>query len=249
MASLETSANAVIVSDLHLGLPYFRVKAFTEFVRSLNPDIELILNGDIVDAPGKSLDKRHESVLELLVTQSYERKVVWIYGNHDQDIQLCDSGNIEFRKSLTLQDRLMIVHGDGFDTLMPRNRWFLRMFKMVYQLRLRMGAKPTHVAEVARKWAPILYHAMTRQVRRKAMEFASARNLEVISCGHTHYAEHSVCDGIEYFNTGTWTEQRLHYVAVCPDGISLCRFEPTVTVESEASVATPQSDRLGRAAI
>ena len=86
--------------------------------------------------------------------QSFQRHVIWIYGNHDEGFQWTDSGEIEFRRSLALGTRLMVVHGDDFDTVMPNNRWFLRLFKFCHLVRLRMGANPVHVAELAKRWAP-----------------------------------------------------------------------------------------------
>ncbi len=109
---------AVVVSDLHIGLPFFRKVAFMQFIESLDDRTTLILNGDIVDNPHQRLDPQDQAVLDFLVAQSVQRRVVWIYGNHDEDFRMSDSGEIEFRRSLTLGTRLMVVHGDDFDTIM-----------------------------------------------------------------------------------------------------------------------------------
>ena len=212
---------AVVVSDLHIGLPYFRKSDFLQFVEFLDVRTSLILNGDIVDDPRQRLEARDQNVLDFLVAQSFERSVVWIYGNHDEDFRLAQPGGIEFRRSLAFGTRLLIVHGDDFDTVMPNNRWFLRLFKICHIIRLRLGAHPVHVAELAKQWAPMLYRVLTEQVKKNAVDCALEGGFEAITCGHTHYVEDSVCEGVRYINTGAWTEAVLHYLKVTPTRITL----------------------------
>lgn len=221
---------AAVVSDLHIGLPYFRRSAFVQFVRSLSPETALILNGDVIDNPYQQLQREDQAVLNFLREQSFVRRVVWIYGNHDENYQLPDPGRIEFRRQLVLGTRLMIVHGDDFDTVMAKSRWFMRLFKFCHKVRLRAGAAPVHVAEVAKRWAPLLYRFLTEQVKKNAVECASQAGVEAITCGHTHYAEDAVSEGVRYINTGTWTEGSVHYLSVREAGLFLrshhCALQP-----------------------
>jgi len=226
---------AVIVSDLHIGLPFFRKAAFLQFVESLDDSTALILNGDIVDNPQQRLEPQDQAVLDFLVAQSFRRCVIWIYGNHDEDFRMADSGEIEFRRSLTLDTRLMVVHGDDFDTVMPNNRWFLRLFKFCHLVRLRMGADPVHVAELAKRWTPFLYRVLTEQVKKNAVDCALESGFGAITCGHTHYAEDSIYKGVRYINTGTWTEEPLHYVSICPAVIRLAKFAPHLPIDVDAA--------------
>ncbi len=125
-----------------------------------------------------------------------ERRVVWLYGNHDEDFRMSDPGRIEFRKHLALSNRLMIVHGDDFDEVMPKSLWFIRLFKLEPRpIRLRLGAPPVHVAALAKKWTPFLYRVLTEEVRMNAVKCAIEGRFEAITCGHVHYAEDSICSG------------------------------------------------------
>ena len=54
-----------------------------------------------------------------------------------------------------------------------------------------------------------------------AVKCAIEGRFEAITCGHTHYAEDSVCEGVRYINTGAWTESPSHYVLVTPTQILL----------------------------
>ena len=206
--------NAVVVSDLHIGLPFFRKAAFIQLVESLDSDTALILNGDIIDNPYQRLGAEDEKMLSFLRDQSFQRRVVWIYGNHDENFRMSDPGRIEFQRGLTLGDRLMIVHGDDFDTVMPKSRWFIRLFKFCHNVRLRMGAAPIHVAELAKRWTPLLYKVLTVQVKKNAVDCALQAGVEAIACGHTHFAEDTTSRGVRYINTGTWTENPAHYLSI-----------------------------------
>ena len=240
---------AVVVSDLHIGLPFFRKAAFMQFIDSLDDRTTVILNGDIVDNPHQRLEPQDQAVLDFLVAQSFQRQIIWIYGNHDEDFQMVDSGEIEFRRSVALGTRLMVVHGDDFDTVMPNNRWFLRLFKFCHMVRLRMGADPVHVAELAEQWAPLLYQVLTKQVKKNAVDCALKSGFEAITCGHTHYVEDSIYKGVRYINTGTWTEEPLHYISICPDTIRLVNYTPHVPIDIDAAIlVTPNHDEFDRAA-
>ena len=241
---------AVVISDLHVGLPFFRKAAFMQFIKALDDRTSLILNGDIVDNPHQRLEPQDQAVLDFLVAQSFQRHVIWIYGNHDEDFRMVDSGKIEFRRSLALDTRLMVVHGDDFDTIMPKNRWFLRLFKFCHLVRLRMGASPVHVAELAKRWTPLLYHVMTEQVKKNAVDCALESGFEAITCGHTHYAEDTIYKGVRYINTGTWTEEPLHYVSIYSDAIRLVKYDPNAPIDVDAAISvTPNHDEFDRVAM
>ena len=41
--------NAIVVSDLHIGSPFFLQNGFEQFLRKVPKECELILNGDVLD--------------------------------------------------------------------------------------------------------------------------------------------------------------------------------------------------------
>ena len=67
---------AFIVSDLHLGSEYFYHHRFLSWLDKLPADAQLILNGDTIDDPWRSLGSAHEVVLERLVRESHLRPLV-----------------------------------------------------------------------------------------------------------------------------------------------------------------------------
>jgi len=214
-------SHAIVVSDVHIGIPYSRHRQLVPLVKQLDPDTALILNGDTIDDPHRRLQAEDQAAVDFIRAQSYERRVIWVLGNHDEDLRLDDPGRIEFRRHMEIEHRLMIVHGDDFDEVMPRSLWFIRLFIVLHRIRSRLGASPVHVAELAKRWTPFLYRVLTEEVKKNAVDCALEGGFEAITCGHTHYVEDSVCEGVRYINTGSWTEPSPHYLWVTPTQITL----------------------------
>ncbi len=214
----------VVVSDLHIGLPYFRRNAFLRFLSELPPDTTLVLNGDSIDDPFQELTTEDRLVVDRLRTESERRRVIWLLGNHDDGLELENPRRIEFARHFEIGKRLLIVHGDDFDEIMPRSRIFIRLFRRLHKMRLGLGASPVHVAETAKRWAPFLYRVLTEEVKKNAVNCALERGFEAITCGHVHYSEDSLVKGVRYLNTGCWTEDPLCYVEVSTDRIELRRI-------------------------
>ena len=214
---------AIIISDLHIGLPQFHRQEFLDLVEPLSADTTLVLNGDTLDNPNAQLSAQDQHVVDFIRDQSYKRTVIWLHGNHDDGYRMADPGRIKYQRHLLIGDRLLVVHGDDFDEIMPRNQWFIRNFKRLHKLRVRLGASPVHVAEFAKKWFPFLYRILTEEVRNNAVKCAIENDVATITCGHTHYVEDSLCEGVRYINTGAWTELPLCHILVTEDKIELIK--------------------------
>jgi len=214
----------VVVSDLHIGLSHFHQKRFTDFVHSLEPGVILVLNGDVIDDPEQELDGEAAEAVGLIRAESRIRKVFWTYGNHDDTIRLQDPGQILFCKHVEIGKRLLAVHGDDFDEIMPNGLVLIRLLKRLHNLRVRLGARPVHVAEFAKKWLPLLYRILTEEVKKNAVKCALERGFSAITCGHTHYAEDAHCEGVRYVNTGCWTEEPHYCLWVEGSELSLSRI-------------------------
>jgi len=203
--------NAIIVSDLHIGSRYFLHQDFERFLRNIPEDHELILNGDIIDKPYSELKSAHQRILDLIEQVSYRHKVIWVQGNHDIGYIPRGFGKVHFKRLYTIEHRLLIAHGHDFDEIMPKNQAFIKAFKLLHDLRVKLGAKPVHVAHYAKKWE-ILYKVLRKNVMMNAVNCAMENGYEGVTCGHTHYPEERTFNGIRYMNTGTWTENPAFYL-------------------------------------
>ena len=209
-----------IVSDLHLGSVYFRHENFLRFLREMPEGVRLVLNGDTIDDPADPLPAEHKQVLHRLVEESDRRSVVFVYGNHDEGFGLDQPGRIEFVQQLTVDGRLLVVHGDKLDGVMPRHSWFVAAFRRFHRLLVRLGLKDVHVAQYAKNWG-FLYRVLNQHVAHRALASARAEGLEAVTCGHTHAPMELQREGRRYLNTGAWTEEPHHYVAVSGGQIDL----------------------------
>ena len=216
--------NAIIVSDLHMGSRYFQSEAFGGFLDNL-PDIdELILNGDVLDRPQAKLAAAHQQNLDRIEHLSKKLKVVWVRGNHDNGYVPAKLGKIAFCRQYAFDHRILVTHGDIFDNIMPRSRAFMEAFRLMHNLRVRLGARPVHVAEYAKKWKAF-YRVLRNNIMLNAVNFAVENGYQAVTCGHTHFAEDMVVNGVRYINTGSWTEYPAHYLYVKPDSMALNRVD------------------------
>lgn len=212
-----------IVSDLHIGNAYFHQHSFNKWLQTLPEKATLVLNGDVIDDPDLPLSNSHEQTLHRLVAESHQRRVIWVYGNHDADLHMADSGEIEFVNEWAIEKRLYIVHGNNLDDLMPSHGLFKWVFRRVHHLFVVLGLRDMHVAEYAKKWG-LLYRVLNERVARNAVRVVEQLGFEAITCGHTHAAMDIERGGKRYLNTGAWTERPLHYVRVDATSIALCVY-------------------------
>lgn len=203
----------VITSDLHLGSEYCDVTGFLRFLDALPDGAELVLNGDTLDAPGVPLRGQHEDVWQRLAVEAERLRLVWVFGNHDREGGAAPECAETYEQYAMLDGDTLVAHGDAFDAIMPRAQWFIRWFRRFHRLRVRLGASPVHVARYAKNWA-VFYRFLRSSVRNAAVDEARQLGAKNVVCGHVHYPEHSVVDGINYFNTGCWTEDDPHFVMV-----------------------------------
>ena len=216
--------NAIVVSDLHIGSQYFLNETFEQFLTDIPKDDELILNGDIIDNVYMKLPPSNQKILDLIEQISHRQKVVWVRGNHDNGYIPKGLGKIEFKNLHVIEQKVLFAHGDYFDGVMPRSQIFMKTFKLMHDLRVKLGAKPVHVAEYAKKWKSF-YRFLRQNIMMNAVSYAGKNGYEAVVCGHTHYAEDMTVKGIRYINLGAWTELPVFYLRISGNEMTLNRVE------------------------
>jgi UDP-2,3-diacylglucosamine pyrophosphatase LpxH len=212
--------NAIVVSDLHIGSRFFLHHDFENFLSNIPEDCELILNGDIIDDPNKNLQPSQQRVLHLIEQISRRQKVIWVRGNHDNGYAYNGFKHIHFKTYYTIENRLLINHGYDFDEIMPRSQVFIKSFKMIHDIMIKFGSSPVHVANYAKQFE-LLYKVLRDNVMKNAVNCALENGYEAVVCGHTHYPEDRVYNGIRYMNTGAWTESPAFYLQIVGNEITL----------------------------
>ena len=218
----------LVTSDLHLGNHFSQSLLFLQMVQRLDRSVVLVLGGDIIDAPGHPLPVEHQQALEEIEKRADQNQVIWIEGNHDEGFRPATPSKIQFRDSYAVGDHTFITHGDTFDKVMPRNRTFIELFKFFHKLRVRLGARPVHVADYAKQFT-FLYGFLRRKVMLCAVDHGKEYGFDNVVCGHVHYAEDTRCEGIRYINLGAWTESPCMCLLVEDESLQLVSVEEAMT--------------------
>ena len=193
-------------------------------IQRLDESVVLILGGDIIDAPRQALTGEHKQAYDEILNRSNRCPVIWIEGNHDDGLRPAETNNIRFSLSHTIDKHVFIAHGDRFDNVTARSRRFISLFKIFHRFRVKLGAHPVHVADYAKKFG-YLYRYFRRKVMYSAIDHGKAQHFTTVVCGHVHYAEDSLVEGIRYVNLGSWTESPSYCLLVDGESITLVPVE------------------------
>lgn len=215
------------ISDTHLGTRGCKADFLLHFLKSTQSDT-LYLVGDIID--GWQLRKglfwseaQSDVIRRVLKIAKKGAKVVYIPGNHDEglrdyiDVNLAGISVVTEAIHTTADGRkLLILHGDQFDSVVLYAKWLAFLGDRSYQLLLRMN---TAVNAVRNKLG-LPYWSLSSYLKfrvKNAVEFisrfedavchaASQRGVDGVVCGHIHHAEIKQIGAITYYNDGDWVE-------------------------------------------
>ncbi|MGD9471505.1 MAG: UDP-2,3-diacylglucosamine diphosphatase [Novosphingobium sp.] len=215
------------ISDVHLGTRGCNADMLIDFLDSVDSEV-MYLVGDIID--GWRLKKKfywpaahNDIVWRILKRAKRGTRIVYIPGNHDEMFRQftgLNFGGVEIRRAAfhTTADgrRLMVLHGDEFDTVMLAHRWLAFVGDAAYHLLMGLN----RWVNAIRNRFDLPYWSLSKMAKHKvknAVEFisryeevvsraAAERGVDGVVCGHIHTAEIREFDGIEYYNDGDWVE-------------------------------------------
>ncbi|MCZ4340920.1 UDP-2,3-diacylglucosamine diphosphatase [Sphingomonadaceae bacterium G21617-S1] len=215
------------VSDIHLGTRGCNAQMLIDFLDSTDSDT-MYLVGDIID--GWRLKRswywpsaHNDIVWRVMKRAKRGTRVVYIPGNHDEMFRQFTGltfGGIEIRRSAIHQTadgrRLMVTHGDEFDTVVMCHRWLAFAGDAAYEMLMRLNV----VINAVRQRFDLPYWSLSKHAKHKvknAVEFisrfeeavaheAGTRGVDGVVCGHIHTAEVRQFGDITYYNDGDWVE-------------------------------------------
>lgn len=223
----KTRYRTVWISDIHLGTRGCNAEMLVDFLSSIQCDT-LYLVGDIID--GWKLRKSwhwpeaHNEVVRRILKMAHRgTRVVYVVGNHDE--MLRDYVGFSFGGVQIVNEavhdcgdgrKLLITHGDAFDTVVLYARWLAILGDQAYSMLLRLNV----VLAAVRKRFNLPYWSLSAYLKRRvknAVEFvgrfeeavaraATERGLDGVVCGHIHTAEIRQIGDITYYNDGDWVE-------------------------------------------
>ena len=256
-------ADAVILSDLHLGSDNCQAKALVEFLESIRekrtPTKRIILNGDVFDSIDfRRLKKSHWKVLSTIRKLSDEIEVVWVCGNHDGSaevvshlvgVRVVDEFFVE-----SAGRKVMFLHGHQFDQFIERYPLTTWLADTAYRWLQRLD-KSHHFAKLAKRKSKIFLRSSDK-IREGAVQHAWKSGCDAVCCGHTHMAMERNERPVAYYNSGCWTEKPCTYL-VLQKGIVTVHISADAPAESaidpaqsvgDSSGGTASSDAIGLSA-
>ena len=224
----KLSCRTVFLSDIHLGTPDSKADEVVNFLKHIKCH-KLVLNGDIIDGwalkRGSRWTSRHSRFIRKVIkmTEQDETEVIYLRGNHDEILERflpLSFGKIRLTKEhihTTAKDqRYLVVHGDGFDSVSTNHKWLASLGAVGYDFLLSVNRFYNHY----RAWCGKEYFSLSKHVKAKVksavsfvdryeellQELARHRKCDGIICGHIHTPEDKKVGDIHYLNSGDWVE-------------------------------------------
>ncbi len=228
-------ADTLILSDLHLGSEVSRAESALRLLKSASFN-RLILLGDIFsDLNFARLKKEHWQFLGYIRKLSNPKRnieVVWVEGNHDHGLAQVMSHLVGIRvyQEYTWDFngiRHLAIHGHQFDSFVSGNRVVSGFLSALHLAMQKMSFGKKRLVGFIERFDTV-WLRLSAKVARGATAHAKARDAQRVFCGHTHEALSLKRDGIEYFNTGSWTQDKATYIAVDQSGVRVWEYrDPT----------------------
>ena len=219
------------ISDIHLGTKGCNAAMLIDFLDHTDSET-MYLVGDIID--GWRLKKKfywppehNDIVWRVLKRARRGTRIVYIPGNHDEMVRpFCgmNFGGVEIKRAdvHTTADerRLLVLHGDEFDTIMLAHRWLAFVGDALYHVMMGLNGWVNAI----RNGLGLPYWSLSKAAKHKvknAVEFiskyeevvaraAAERGVDGVVCGHIHTAEFRSFEyggkRVEYWNDGDWVE-------------------------------------------
>jgi len=229
-AKAVTHFDTVIISDIHLGSKISRAQILVDFLDNVSFD-RLIINGDVFDSINmRRLNRYHWKVLSrlrLLTDSENHKEVIWIRGNHDGYSDLLSQLlGVKVLNEYTFfwnDQRVIVMHGDIFDTFTSRYKWLSDIADYFYRFTIYIDPIKMRLGHWLKRNSK-MFIRNTQIVRNRAVAYAKHKKADMIICGHTHYAEDTIVDGVRYLNSGCWTDIPVHFIGFRGDQVQVLPY-------------------------
>lgn len=217
---------SVFISDLHLGSEACNAEKLNEFLSTFTCE-NLFLVGDIIDILALTKKKsyfpqEHVNVIRKLLTKAKKgTKIFYVIGNHDMAIGkytdiINTIGNItiadEFIYTTVTGKKLLVSHGHLYDNIVLYHVWVAHLGDFLYDKIVSLSG----AIDKIRKLFNMEYWSLAAFLKTKVkhvLEFiyafesavireAKKRGLDGAVCGHIHFLNAKIVDGLDYYNCG-----------------------------------------------
>lgn len=236
---------AIWISDVHLGIRACKAEFLLDFLRQTESQY-LYLIGDIIDFWSLKTfwywPPLHNEVVQIILRKAASgTKVIYVPGNHDElfrdyvgqtfaRIKVCASA---VHKTADGR-RLLVIHGDEFDTIVKHSKWLAILGSGAYEFLLFAN----RLVNYFRRKFGFPYWSLAAYLKHKvknAVNFISnfeqalvheamKRKVQGVVCGHIHKATIEDHDGVLYCNDGDWVESCTALVENHDGGLEVIRW-------------------------
>jgi UDP-2,3-diacylglucosamine pyrophosphatase LpxH len=219
---------SIFISDLHIGSTQCQADVLLDFLKYNESDL-LYLVGDIIDfwALSKKVywPREHNTIIQKVLRKArHGTRVIYVPGNHDENVREYDEfvfGDIVVRNSIIHETaagkRLLVVHGDEYDTIAKYHRWIAKLGSKGYDFLLELNRLLRNLRRLFGIQSHFSLAAFVKFKVKNAVQFISDyeesivatledEGLDGVICGHIHHAEIKDMDGFLYLNTGDFVE-------------------------------------------
>ena len=209
----------LILSDLHLGSPMFSEEStIINLLKSEGYDV-IVLNGDIFDVWEEPFDKikqKNFNIVSVIREISKKKKVYFVDGNHDPDLDSLKRTfpDVIFSKDLQLGD-IFFIHGCEFDKFVTK-----------YSLPAKILFVPNWICErtihvdlkgifrnisfsIANKRDKKYYGDLVNDINKAAIDTYKSR-CKYLIMGHTHFPIIIKTEECTYINSGDMIHNRTY---------------------------------------
>jgi UDP-2,3-diacylglucosamine pyrophosphatase LpxH len=234
---------SIFISDTHLGFRGARADFLLDFLESVECET-LYLVGDIIDIwemrrRGLKWPDSHNAVIQNVLKRARNgTRVIYIPGNHDEMMRdyagmSIEGVSIELRAIHECADgrRLLVLHGDEFDTVVQCSRLVAILGNRMYAWLIRANHWLNRVRQAFNQpyWSLAAY---LKQRTKNAMRYianyeealvheAREAGVDGLVCGHIHHAELTERSDVLYCNDGDWVESCTALVESHQGGLEL----------------------------
>nr|WP_300315216.1 UDP-2,3-diacylglucosamine diphosphatase [Halomonas sp.] len=258
------TVRTLFISDLHLGTRDCQAELLSRLLRRVRPE-RLYLVGDVIDLIAMHRRaalpaQQQRLVARILRLARSGCEIIYIPGNHDAALRrLCGLKvhrvSIERRAIHETADgrRLLVSHGDEFDTHVRLAPWVMALGDGMHQFVLSLNrwvnrvrsalGMPYWSLSAAVKGRIGAAQRYVAQFEQAALHQAGREGLDGYVGGHIHQAGFRARDGVLYCNDGDWVE---HCTALIerPDGrLALIDWQGEVIEHEPAMEAQPAGGR------
>ena len=220
---------SIFISDTHLGTRGCRGDFLADFLSRVSCQ-NLYLVGDIIDGwrlrKSWYWDEWHDEVIRLILRHARAgTAITYIPGNHDEMFRAWLPLGLEVA-GIRLQReaahvtadgrRLLIIHGDEFDSVVRYAKFLALLGDWAYGVALILN----RWFNAVRRRLGHPYWSLSAWLKRQVKEALAAidrfeaalagearrRGFDGVVCGHIHHAEMREVGGVLYLNDGDWVE-------------------------------------------